>query len=314
MLMHYKTMPTFIMLVGLPASGKTTFARKLKIAYSHQKEEINIHSSDAVRERLFSPYREYDRNKNRLVFEILHEEIKEDLRKGISVIYDATNINYKRRKAFLNEIKSICCYKVCQIMATPYIVCVQRNKERNNKVPDNVIENMLHHFYVPQYYEGWDSIYINTFNNCNKEKLEDLKIKTHLFNQNNKYHNYTLDLHLRYTKRELEKLLNKNSVNKDREILLTAAEYHDIGKLYTRKIKDNCNFCIYPYHNNVGAYLFLTSDTKLSGTDIINVCNYIQHHMQLYNNNFDETNFVNLVGKTFYNNLKLLYNADILAH
>ena len=39
--------PIFIMLVGLPASGKSTLAKQLEISY-----DANIHSSDEIRKEL----------------------------------------------------------------------------------------------------------------------------------------------------------------------------------------------------------------------------------------------------------------------
>ena len=81
-------MNKLVMLVGLPGSGKSTYAGKLK------KEGVIIHSSDRVREELGDVN---DQSKNEEVFRILHKRIKDDLKSGKSVAYDATNLNRKRR-------------------------------------------------------------------------------------------------------------------------------------------------------------------------------------------------------------------------
>ena len=79
-----------MMMVGLPYSGKSCYAKKLK-------EEFNavIHSSDAIREEILGDVQ--DQNNNGMVFDVLHRRVIEDLSNGRNVIYDATNINYKRR-------------------------------------------------------------------------------------------------------------------------------------------------------------------------------------------------------------------------
>ena len=82
--------PMFMMMVGLPYSGKSCYAEKLK-------EEFNavVHSSDAIREEILGDVQ--DQNNNGKVFDVLHRRVIEDLSNGRNVIYDATNINYKRR-------------------------------------------------------------------------------------------------------------------------------------------------------------------------------------------------------------------------
>lgn len=85
--------PYFVMMVGLPGSGKSTYAKELA-----DEMRAIICSSDAIREELCGDENSQDKNED--VFKILHSRIKECLRKGVNVIYDATNINSKRRRAF----------------------------------------------------------------------------------------------------------------------------------------------------------------------------------------------------------------------
>lgn len=96
-------MVEFIMLVGLPASGKSTYAEVLK------EQGYSVHSSDAIREELTGDVNSQDKNTD--VFSVLHKRIKNDLENGISCVYDATNVSMKRRKAFLEEIRKLECTK-----------------------------------------------------------------------------------------------------------------------------------------------------------------------------------------------------------
>ena len=127
--------PTFIMMVGLPYSGKSYYAEKLSKEYG-----AVIHSSDAIRAEILGDVQ--DQNNNGKVFEVLHRRVYDDLSNGKSVVYDATNINYKRRMDAIQRLKRIPCEKVCYLMATPFSECVERSKCRERVVPYEVLERM----------------------------------------------------------------------------------------------------------------------------------------------------------------------------
>lgn len=97
--------PVLFFMVGLPASGKSTYAKELSKNYN-----AIILSSDEIRKELCGD--ENSQDKNNEVFIVLHRRIKEYLKSGKNVVYDATNVNSKRRKAFLDELKNISCKKL----------------------------------------------------------------------------------------------------------------------------------------------------------------------------------------------------------
>lgn len=146
-------MPTFFMFVGIPGCGKSTIAEEIK---KSSDREIKIHSSDALRKELFGD--EDVQDKNAELFNELHTRIKNDLRNGFDVIYDATNINRKRRYGFLQELKNIPCLRVCICVVTPYELCLKFNAERTRNVPIDVIKRMYMNWQPPEYSEGFDNI------------------------------------------------------------------------------------------------------------------------------------------------------------
>ena len=95
--------PTFVMMVGLPGSGKSTLAKDIKDTYHG-----TIFSSDSIREELTGSEECMDQDKE--VFQTLHRRIKEYLieHQGTDgcAIYDACNISYKKRMAFLRELNA----------------------------------------------------------------------------------------------------------------------------------------------------------------------------------------------------------------
>lgn len=120
-------MPMFYMMVGLPGSGKSFTAESIPNAV--------VHSSDAIRAEVLGD--ENDQTQQDLVFQTLHKRVLQDLADGKDVVYDATNINYKRRIGFLDRVRALHKHDlrtVCLFMATPYEVCLERNNNAPFKV------------------------------------------------------------------------------------------------------------------------------------------------------------------------------------
>lgn len=146
----------FIMLVGIPGSGKSTFAEEL------HDEIFNsvIVSSDAIREEFFGDASVQSDAKR--VFAEMEKRTKDCLMQGISVIYDATNIAENHRSRLLNKLKEMrlsditfVCYRVeCELETA-----IARQFIRDRVVPENVIRKMHLDLQEPSLAEGWDEIY-----------------------------------------------------------------------------------------------------------------------------------------------------------
>lgn len=313
--------PTFYMLCGLPASGKSTVAKKLS-----EDTGAVIHSSDDLRKELYKD--ENFQDKNNELFLTLHRRIKDDLRNEISVVYDATNISYKKRKAFLSELTNIECKRVCIIVATPYKECLTRNQERDRKVPDEVIKNMYTHWNIPYWYEGWDDIEIEyTVDTCYFGSPLDVIDKYINYDQQNYHHKLTLGWHLEQTLHSIQKrkrhiMLSNNDLSKT-NYLRVAAVLHDCGKPFVQIISTELNdideFDAHYYqHHCVGAYDSLFYEAEYNS---INHAVLIQWHMQPYSWERDEVNgekqrlkYKKLWGNDLYEDIMLLHETDVLAH
>lgn len=220
-------MSKLIMICGLVASGKSFVAKQLAL-----KENAVIHSSDELRIELFGDVNEVDRNGE--VFQELHKRIKDDLKKGKNVIYDATNLSNKRRKTFLEELKKIDVQKECVFVATPYEKCLEQNKQRERKVPEYVIKKMYLSVNIPQRYEGWDSIEI-VYNTegyyFDTNLLFNGENGLNKIDQDNPFHTLTIGKHCLKCFQICEQLLDDFELN-------MAAMYHDIGKRFTKEYCD----------------------------------------------------------------------------
>lgn len=308
--------PNLVMLVGLPASGKSTLAKEYK------SKGYIIHSSGAIREELGGDVNNQDINTQ--VFTLLHNRIKDYLKEGYSCVYDATNISYKRRKAFLEQIKNVDCNKICVFVATPYEVCLEQNQAQGRKVPDSVIKRMYCTIDVPYWYEGWDQIdiyYPQDSYKAGYKHWTQFLLDTEKVEQDNKYHNETLGNHCRSCANYVIKNYNLgHSFNLTS--LTTAAALHDCGKPFCKTFVntkgETTENAHYYYHEHVGSYnsLFYEVD-YVDNESKLYVAALIRWHMQMHFIDKEphlEKKYRNLLGDKFYKDLTLLHNGDKEAH
>lgn len=306
--------PTLVMMVGLVGSGKSTYAMQLT---ENTSVPVTVFSSDVLREQMFGNVDNQENNQK--LFQELHKRIKECLKSGGSAIYDATNISSKRRRAFLNELKNIDCYKECVIMATPYKQCLENNRNRDRVVPEWVIERMYRKWQTPHWFEGWDYISVQWLNaTWWSNDIGDFLQYCMNFNQDNPHHDLMLGGHLAvsgciYTR--------EHSDDADSDVYF-ACLLHDCGKLYCKTFKnskgDDSNVAHYYNHEHVGAYESLFFNYPLE-VNVINVSALITWHMQPYSWERDgneklHKKYKKIWGEEFYNCVMALHEADKAAH
>jgi predicted kinase/HD superfamily phosphohydrolase YqeK len=290
-------------MVGLPGSGKSTVAKELAGA-----ENAVLHSSDDLREEMFGDANNQEMND--LLFKEMNKRIISDLMDEKNVVYDATNLNYKKRKFFLDKLK-LECYKECILVATPYETCLDRNNRRDRKVPENVIEKMYRSFFIPQYYEGWDRIDI-IFKDHDDYDLSELIKELEAIDQDNHHHTLTIGEHC---KRCMENIKEQNADDS----LVRAALLHDIGKKFTKEFKDlkgnPTKEAHYYGHQHLSAYLSLFYLRNLPVEKILEIINYVQWHMRPFDLHSSKSKLkaMNLFGKTVYENLLKLHESDTMA-
>jgi len=300
-----------VILIGLPGSGKTTWTREEALFSNGMKNEETIILYDNIRDFNFQNtvilrsddirvelFDGLNQNNNSLVFETMNKRCKEALKKGNHVIYDATNINRKRRVALINEMKRHCGIVSCICFICDFDIILERNLHRGNaNVPKEALERMLKNFQMPLFNEGYTEI---TYKNSgaktkylsltddyfsNQSPLKDIKskfkgliysIEDELLNydQKNKHHNETLGEHI---KSVIEQVYfdTENMKDYDRIILMLSAFYHDLGKPFCQEIKDD--YATYRNHNYVSAY-YMACDYMSDYNDkfkLIDIGNFI---------------------------------------
>ena len=298
--------PILEVLVGLPASGKSTYAERRK------KEGWVVCSSDTVRAELYGD--ENVQGDGGKVFKVLHDRIKENILLGNNVVYDATNLQTKRRRSFLNEMEHYMCKKAAVVFLTPYRTCLENNRNRERKVPDRVIKGMYEGFTPVHYGEGWDDVVFET-SMFSSTHILDVAHLMNGFNQENHHHSLSLIDHCNKT----------GCYIRDRhgDCLLTKVAFiHDYGKLYT-KTYDEHGEAHYYGHENVGAYelpFILNSDNLIHLTvdEVLYAQNLVYLHMKPFGawqqSERAYRKDVNVYGQELIDDVMKLHEADRSAH
>ena len=84
--------PAFIVVSGLPGTGKSYFCQQLA-----ERLPCLVLESDALRKQLF-PVPTYSVSESSRLFQTIHQLIEELLSKGIPVVLDATNLSERYRE------------------------------------------------------------------------------------------------------------------------------------------------------------------------------------------------------------------------
>lgn len=239
--------PKLYILIGISASGKSTYANELS-----QRENCIIISLNKIHEEIYES-KVLDQSNNGESLKIFYERIKKNLLKGNNVIADNTNITIKSRRAIFNVIKDIECEKIGIVIVKDIEDCIKDNRTKKYPISEEIIYNQIKKYQIPFKEEGFDAIKIhqpylkNIEPNIIKRFLKDMEN----FDQKSPYHNQTLKSHCIYTYNNFKKYNYDWCYN-------VAAQIHDYGKLFTQSFNDNGVACYYG-HENYGTYYILTN-------------------------------------------------------
>ena len=144
---------TLYITVGLPGSGKSTYAKEFI-----KGKEIEYLSSDSLRAVYGKD--ETDQSVTSIVFGHIKRKVDEFLKDGKNVMVDATSVNRKERSDYINTAKKYGAKVVVIVFKMDRQGLIDRNKKRGEQggrvVPDWVIDKMLAKFEEPSYSEGID--------------------------------------------------------------------------------------------------------------------------------------------------------------
>jgi predicted kinase len=136
-----------VLLVGLPGSGKSTWA----IGKS------GVLSSDALRELLVDDPNNQDIHAR--VFRLLRGLLKQRLELKRPVTYvDATNLTPDERRPYIKLARLFECEIEALFFDVPASECMRRNRGRTRVVPEDVIIKMAVRLVAPDIREGFSRV------------------------------------------------------------------------------------------------------------------------------------------------------------
>lgn len=307
-----------IVLVGLPASGKSSTVREYLKSLNKDKEKcVRVLSSDDIRLEISSGSPKYTKEEHQHVFSVLNQRAKtyfedEDVKE---VIYDATNLSRKKRMHLINyELKDFHTKTAWYLTKHPYL-SMQHDEKRSESVGSRYMNRSFIGATVPSKAEGFDHVeYISneftgdsspfesTVDKClleldggvDEEQFQFITErlyrefnKFYNMDQNNKHHSKTLGSHLYHTYKNImnmQGMIRRKGLSVYFHELILAAVLHDIGKYHTKE--DLPEQSVYHRHENVSAqiaaHLICRHPTSLDKDVVLNLISY---HMFLMDKN-----------------------------
>ena len=287
--------PTLILLVGIPGSGKTTYAEK----YIAENPNTVHLSSDKIREELWGD--EATQGDNNEVFSLMQSRAIEALNNGQDVVYDATNVTRKDRSYIIALCPKFAKIE-CHIIWAHIETCIERDAARERTVGKAVIDKMLKRFQAPYYDEGIDEIKVMRYHVSDECTYDNIIYDAMRIPHDNPHHTLNIKDHCMAT---YDYVCNRTRDFDTRN----AAQIHDIGKPYVKAFMDSkgnpCEIAHYYQHQCVGAWMAygLYDITPFAAW-------LISTHMDPYLN----TKYYDKLPAYLKNQVDLLHEADRNAH
>ncbi|OWA33363.1 phosphohydrolase [Saccharibacillus sp. O16] len=306
-------MNTIHMLIGIPGSGKSVYARKLEKATRGV-----IVSSDAIRLRLFGG--ESKQKNTYVIFDEAFREIGQVLATGRDVIFDATNVDRDRRSKFLKRFAD--CAVEAHFFDTPYEIAQRRIAGRKRKLDDKILTKYAKNLQFPLLGEGFAAVHlVHTPDEASADHalLERAEVEQLLhqqaghdelftclsrhplfaqmigYDQGNPFHSRTLSQH---TYAVLE-YVHAFYEEEDRLAMQWTALLHDIGKPFCKVWKESRSYYSYFGHEHVSAAMACHLLTELGYSEdfVQDVAGRTEMHMEiLHGGDAGASNIYHLLG------------------
>ena len=134
-----------VVLVGLPGSGKSTWA---------ERQSFSVLSSDAI--RLLLADDPTIQTIHRRVFATVRYLARQrmELRRPVTCI-DATSLTKRERRQWIRLAEDAGCDAEAIFFNTPLEICLERNSRRDRVVPADVVRDMARRLEPPSITEGF---------------------------------------------------------------------------------------------------------------------------------------------------------------
>jgi len=149
-----RRIPRFYVLVGLPGSGKTTYARRLLNAIRVSLDDLRLMMSGRTYDERFEPAVAAAGNA------VLRAVLASASAWGMDVVFDATNVSRAWRARSLEAASGQAVVPVAVLFRCPLEVALRRNRRRRFPVPDEVIRRFAESLEEPTREEGFAEVIV----------------------------------------------------------------------------------------------------------------------------------------------------------
>ena len=153
--------PEFIMLVGMPGSGKSTYRTRFTLRWPHFKDFTTLSTDDKVERIAMVKGSTYDAewaDNIKSATSELHEDFQKCIKERRSMLLDRTNLTVKARRGFLAPLPKAY-KKVAIYFEIDEGLRQQRVAGREGKsIPADAQEDMLKRYVRPTLDEGFDLV------------------------------------------------------------------------------------------------------------------------------------------------------------
>lgn len=169
-------MPTFYLMCGIPASGKSAVAEKIA-----ESQKTVILSSDQIRRELY-PGEGHQRSQNKVALQELLRRLEQAFAAGQNIIVDSVNRSAYVRRRYAIEAKQRGYHTVCVFCRKSYIYAQNANRLRvgNLGISERILMSLHEQFTPPEAYEGWNEIRIMDGNRYSLEVERQKPLPKHL--------------------------------------------------------------------------------------------------------------------------------------
>lgn len=139
---EFKDKLSLVILIGAPASGKSTWGKKCAA-----DNNMSYVSTDSIRAEIGSG--EGDQSVSAAAWNIAAKRVTQSLSSGKSVVVDATNIDQKMRKGWIKTGREHKAFIVGVTFEVAKEELYRRNDQRERKVGHDIIDGFVARFKKP---------------------------------------------------------------------------------------------------------------------------------------------------------------------
>jgi len=166
--------PICTVMVGLPASGKSTLVTSKEQLYEKIDLPLFVYSTDNILERtanqLGKTYNDVFEKHIKSAQTEADIGLAEAIKNGVDIVWDQTNLTVKKRRSIIDRMRRAGYAVDCECFAAPKLVddVAEWNQRLHNRpgktIPEHIIANMVKTYVVPTVDEGFECInYYNIY-------------------------------------------------------------------------------------------------------------------------------------------------------